>query len=96
MIVGKAGDTIKVRTTDTLAADKAILRAIDTNNIYISGDERMIRSGDGQLTSFRLQGADGVIETCKTAVNLCIGLIGIMALFMGFMSIAERAGGWDI
>lgn len=37
--------------------------------------------------------ADGVIETCKSAVNICIGLIGIMALFMGFMSIAERAGG---
>lgn len=37
--------------------------------------------------------ADGIIETCKSAVNICIGLIGIMALFMGFMSIAERAGG---
>lgn len=37
--------------------------------------------------------ADGIIETCKTAVNICIGLIGIMALFMGFMSIAEKAGG---
>ena len=36
---------------------------------------------------------DGVIATCVTAVNICIGLIGIMALFMGFMSIAERAGG---
>ncbi len=37
--------------------------------------------------------ADGIIETCKAAVNISIGLIGIMALFMGFMSIAERAGG---
>jgi spore maturation protein SpmA len=36
---------------------------------------------------------DGIIETCKTAVTICIGLIGIMALFMGFMSIAEKAGG---
>lgn len=36
---------------------------------------------------------DGIIETCKSAVNICIGLIGIMALFMGFMAIAERAGG---
>lgn len=36
---------------------------------------------------------DGIIETCKTAVNISIGLVGIMALFMGFMSIAERAGG---
>jgi spore maturation protein SpmA/spore maturation protein SpmB len=37
--------------------------------------------------------SDGIIETCKSAVNIAIGLIGIMALFMGFMSIAERAGG---
>lgn len=36
---------------------------------------------------------DGIIETCKSAVNICLGLIGIMALFMGFMTIAERAGG---
>ncbi len=39
---------------------------------------------------------DGIIETCKSAVNICIGLIGIMALFMGFMSIAERAGGINL
>jgi spore maturation protein SpmA/spore maturation protein SpmB len=37
--------------------------------------------------------SDGIIETCKSAVNISINLIGIMALFMGFMSIAERAGG---
>ncbi|MFI5452970.1 nucleoside recognition domain-containing protein [Pedobacter sp. UC225_61] len=36
---------------------------------------------------------DGVIQTCLNAVNICIGLIGVMALFMGFMSIAEKAGG---
>jgi spore maturation protein SpmA len=36
---------------------------------------------------------DGIIETCWTAVNICLKLIGIMALFMGFMSIAEQAGG---
>lgn len=36
---------------------------------------------------------DGIIETAKFAVTLCLGLIGIVALFMGFMSIAEKAGG---
>lgn len=36
---------------------------------------------------------DGIIETCWTAVNICLKLVGIMALFMGFMSIAEKAGG---
>lgn len=38
--------------------------------------------------------ADGVIQTAKSAVvDIIIPLIGIMALFMGFLSIAERAGG---
>jgi spore maturation protein SpmA/spore maturation protein SpmB len=36
---------------------------------------------------------DGVIQTCWVAVELCLKLIGILALFMGLMSIAERAGG---
>ena len=36
---------------------------------------------------------DGVIETCWVAVEICLKLIGVLCLFMGFMSIAERAGG---
>lgn len=37
---------------------------------------------------------DGVIETAKIAVvDIIIPLIGILALFMGFLSIAEKAGG---
>ncbi len=39
---------------------------------------------------------DGIIETCKAAVNLSLGLIGIMALFMGLMGIAEKAGGINL
>lgn len=38
--------------------------------------------------------ADGIIQTAKSAViDIIIPLIGIMALFMGFLSIAEHAGG---
>jgi spore maturation protein SpmA/spore maturation protein SpmB len=37
---------------------------------------------------------DGIIETAKYAVvDIIIPLIGILALFMGFLSIAEKAGG---
>lgn len=36
---------------------------------------------------------DGVIETCWVAVEICLKLIGILALFIGFMNIAEKAGG---
>ncbi|MBS1511763.1 MAG: spore maturation protein [Bacteroidetes bacterium] len=36
---------------------------------------------------------DGVIETCWSAVQICLQLIGVLALFIGFMNIAEKAGG---
>ncbi len=36
---------------------------------------------------------DGLVETCWVAVEICLKLIGILSLFIGFMSIAERAGG---
>jgi spore maturation protein SpmA len=36
---------------------------------------------------------DGIIETCWTAVTICLQLIGVLCLFIGFMSIAEKAGG---
>jgi len=50
----------------------------------------VVGKADDPLNPYK---ADGIIETCWTAVNICLKLIGIMALFMGFMSIAERAGG---
>jgi spore maturation protein SpmA/spore maturation protein SpmB len=37
--------------------------------------------------------SDGIIETCWVAVEICLKLIGILALFIGFMNIAEKAGG---
>lgn len=93
MVTGKTGDTVRIRNTDTSLVQSEILRYLDSNKVYNSGHEKMMRDADGSLSVFKLQASDGVIETCKTAVNLCIGLIGIMALFMGFMSIAEKAGG---
>jgi spore maturation protein A len=35
---------------------------------------------------------EGIIGSAKTAVTLAIGLIGIMALWLGVMKIAEQAG----
>lgn len=93
MVVGKSGDTIRLKETDTLFTSKEILRSLDTNKVYSGTDVKMMRTNEGKISRFRLQASDGIIETCKTAVNLSIGLIGIMALFMGLMNIAERAGG---
>lgn len=49
--------------------------------------------GDQLLFTKMVTGENGMIETCTTAVNISIKLIGIMSLFMGLMAIAERAGG---
>ncbi len=50
--------------------------------------------GNEEIFSKMVTGVDtGIIDTSTTAVNICIRLIGIMTLFMGLMSIAERAGG---
>src|SRR6185503_13243561 len=59
MVIGRAGDTLRV--SPTLPA--------------------------------KVQKADGIIETCKGAVTLSLGMIGIMALFMGLLGVAEAAGG---
>jgi spore maturation protein SpmA/spore maturation protein SpmB len=49
---------------------------------YVSVQKKLVRK------------VDGIIETAKNAViDIIIPLIGILALFMGFLSIAERAGG---
>lgn len=46
------------------------------------------------VQSILRRNVDGIIETAKSAVlDIILPLIGIMALFMGFLSIAERAGG---
>ena len=35
---------------------------------------------------------DGVFDSANSGVQIAIGLIGIMSLFLGFMNIGERAG----
>ena len=93
MVIGKTGDTVRIGTIARSQVDPGIWQATDSGQVYRSGDISLIRKGDQEILQYRLQSSDGVIETCKTAVNLSIGLIGIMALFLGFMRIAELAGG---
>ncbi len=75
-----------VLLTDNLASDSVNMIKSASPGIqvftYISVQKKLVRK------------VDGVIETAKNAViDIIIPLIGIMALFMGFLSIAERAGG---
>jgi spore maturation protein SpmA/spore maturation protein SpmB len=80
MVTGRAGDTVRVAT------------AVGGGAVSAVGDTASA-VGEGAAPGYRVQRADGIIGTCSTAVMLAIGLIGIMALFMGLVSIAEAAGG---
>lgn len=97
MVVGKSGDTIQIatKTTGELSTNvqKTFLLKPETeeNRIHYRKD-----SATSNVNVYRVQGSDGVIGTSETAVKICLGLIGIMTLFMGFMSIAEKAGGINL
>jgi spore maturation protein SpmA/spore maturation protein SpmB len=93
MVVGKAGDTSNTKTLDTTALSAPVLTALQNGKTYTDGTTKYSKTANGSYVSFKEQHADGVVATAKTAVDVSINLIGIMALFMGFMSIAERAGG---
>jgi len=75
-----------VLLTDNMATDSVnIARSLNqpiSVYTYVSVQKKFVRN------------VDGIIETAKNAViDIIIPLIGILALFMGFLNIAERAGG---
>lgn len=93
MVVGKGGDTIQISQKPLAQISPEIQKSLLTNpdfedsHIYYKMDSLQ------NVKTYRVAETDGVIGTSETAVNICLKLIGIMALFMGFMSIAEKAGG---
>src|SRR5687768_11724476 len=93
MVTGKNTDSISSRLVDSAAIPAEVHSQLIDKKTAVWGKEKVIKAGGTSYRAYRLLPANGIFETCKDAVNLCIGLIGIMALFMGFMSIAERAGG---
>ncbi len=93
MVIGKSGDTSQTKTADTAAMSALILQTIQSGKSYTDGTTKYNKTAGGAYITYKEQHADGIIATAKTAVDISINLIGIMALFMGFMSIAERAGG---
>ena len=93
LFTGKNTDTVSTRTVDSAAIPALVYSQLGTQKTAVWGKEKLFNAGGGNYVAYTLLPANGVFETTKDAVNLCIGLIGIMALFMGFMSIAEKAGG---
>lgn len=92
MIIGKSGDSLQVKTMNVATVSPVILNGLDTTS-RVTENKLTYKKDGASIVAVKVQSANGVIETCKDAVTICIGLIGIMALFMGFMSIAEKAGG---
>lgn len=80
--------TSKYLFTDNLHSDSVnILKRQNPSLIIMTYDQALKRIA---------KPVDGIVETCWTSVNIALKLIGIMALFMGFMTIAERAGGINL
>jgi spore maturation protein SpmA len=93
LVTGKNSDTISVRAVDSAAVPIEVHNQLQSQPVAVWGKDKIYKTGNNSYRTYRLLPANGIFETCKDAVNLCIGLIGIMALFLGFMSIAEKAGG---
>lgn len=97
MVVGKGGDTIKITQKSIVDFPVNIQQnLLKTNNYEESHIHYKKDATSDKVNVYRIQTTDGVIGTSETAVNICLKLIGIMALFMGFMSIAEKAGGINL
>ena len=93
MVVGKSGDTSHTQPADTSTMPAVMLHTLQSGKIYNDGMYKYAKVADGKYISYKEQNGDGIIATAKASVDIAINLIGIMALFMGFMSIAEKAGG---
>lgn len=97
MVVGKGGDTVMIskQPMSALAPNiqESLMKSPDFTDKHIGYKTDSLKQS---VQVYRVSKADGVIGTSETAVKICLGLIGIMTLFMGFMSIAEKAGGINL
>jgi len=93
MVSGKTGDTLVIEKVDAGKLDALLISQIDSNKVASDGKHKIIRESATQFKRYDIQSADGIFETCQTAVTLCLKLIGFLALFMGLLAIAEKAGG---
>lgn len=96
MVVGKGGDTIAIATQPLTAMSPVVKDSLLASSHYTDGALGYKMNETQEVSVYRVQTTDGVIGTSETAVKICLGLIGIMTLFMGFMSIAEKAGGINL
>jgi spore maturation protein SpmA/spore maturation protein SpmB len=90
MVSGKNGDTLRLLEKGPISDSSALQK---WEQQKISTGWMMSVSAENKHNLYRIQKADGLVETCQTAVTLCLKLIGFLAFFMGLLAIAEQAGG---
>jgi len=87
MVTGKSGDSVGVVTPVVPVGGGAVggvaAGGATAGGVAVAGVKPVVVR----------QEADGLLATAATAVTLSLGLVGVMALFMGLVSIAEAAGG---
>lgn len=84
------------RTDDPAKASYLLTDTRDANSLelYTYQFPRLEVQNYIQVQSKIVRKVDGIVETAKNAVlDIILPLIGILALFMGFLSISEKAGG---
>lgn len=96
MVVGKGGDTVAIATKPLADVPLEISEKLKQEKLVIKDKIHYQNQDTGKVRIYRVQEASGAIGTAQTAVEISLGLIGIMTLFMGFMNIAERAGGINL
>ena len=96
MVVGKGGDTVAIATKPLADVPLEIFEKLKQEKLVIKDKIHYQNQDTDKVRIYRVQEASGVIGTAQTAVEISLGLIGIMTLFMGFMNIAERAGGINL
>lgn len=81
-----SGSVIVTNTSNTDSLRNSFLAKLNREKIICADD----------VPLYLPKNIDGIFETAKFAITVVIGLIGILALFMGLLNIAERAGGINL
>jgi spore maturation protein SpmA/spore maturation protein SpmB len=93
IVTGKSGDTTYSKVVDSSVVPASVHAQFAAGQKGVLWNGRQVVKTDAGYKAYQLQNTNGVFETAKDAVTLSFSLIGILALFMGFMNIAEKAGG---
>ena len=80
MVVGKSGDTVQITKVPVQKLSAEIQKSLNEKPDSEISRINYKKDSTNIVSVYRVQKADGVISTSKTAVEISLGLIGIMTL----------------